>query len=404
MTTTLTARAGRRVSLEMHWFRRLLVLTACVGCAAPAKVPSSEAAPFVVLPGLFDQQKPSDLGLAAASDTETILIHGLSEGGDHYVNGVVLTWFKGFLYAQWQSSTVDEDSADTWVAYSRSSDGKHWSTPLALARGENGPRTTGGWWVSGDRLVAYINVWPSGLSPKGGNTEYVTSENGLDWSAPKPVLMADGSPLTGVLEQDPRALPNGRIVGAAHFQPGLRVAPCYTDDASGTAGWQRAPFPNLAHPGDTTRELEPSWYLRADSAVVMLFRDQNSSFRKLASISRDRGATWSAPIVSDMPDARTKQSAGNLPDGSAYLVGNPVNEKRRSPLVVTLSRDGRSFDKAFLLRAGSEVPPRRYEGKAKTIGYNYPKSIVAGAYLYVSYATNKELVELTRVPLTSLRY
>ncbi len=104
-----------------------------------------------------------------------------------------------------------------------------------------------------------------------------------------------------------------------------------------------------------------------------------------------------------MPDSRAKQSAGNLPDGTAFQVNNPVTTNRRSPLVVTLSHDGKLFDKAFVLRAGgSELQAQRYAGKAKTLGYNYPKSLVHDGFLYVGYATNKEDVEITRVPLASL--
>ena len=106
-----------------------------------------------------------------------------------------------------------------------------------------------------------------------------------------------------------------------------------------------------------------------------------------------------------MPDSRAKQSAGNLPSGVAYQVNSPVTTNRRSPLVVALSRDGRVFDKAFALRfGGSELQPLRYAGKAKTLGYDYPKSMVHDGFLYVGYSVNKEDVEYTRVPLTSLAY
>ena len=109
--------------------------------------------------------------------------------------------------------------------------------------------------------------------------------------------------------------------------------------------------------------------------------------------------------VTDMPDSRAKQSAGNLPDGTAYQVNNPADTNRRSPLVVTLSKNGHYFDKAFALRfGGSELQARRYDGKAKTLGYSYPKSMVHDGHLYVAYSVNKEDVEYTRVPLTSLAY
>ncbi|HLK92099.1 MAG TPA: sialidase family protein [Polyangia bacterium] len=366
----------------------------------------TSGAPFTVKAGLFDQTKPDDLGLAAPVGLETFTIFSPTAATDHYSNAVALVAFKGWLYAQWQSSPTDEDTPDTWTAYSRSQDGETWTAPMTLAaKASDGERTSGGWWVAGDTLVAYINVYPTALTPRGGYTEYVTSTDGLTWSAPRPLPMADGTTLTGVFEQDPHALPGGRILNAAHFQPGLTCAPCYTDDPSGVAGWIRAPFHNLSVTTTSSRELEPSSYLRADGAVVMIFRDQSSTFYKLAAVSGDRGATWTTPVLTNMPDSRAKQSAGNLPDGAAYFASNPVTNKTRIPLAVTLSRDGRLFDKAFVLRkGGADLQPQRYTGTAKTLGYNYPKSMVANGYLYVGYATNKEDVQVSRVRVGDLGY
>lgn len=155
--------------------------------------------------------------------------------------------------------------------------------------------------------------------------------------------------------------------------------------------------------GKQSRELEPSLYQRHDSTLVMIFRDQAGSFRKIASISSDHGETWTEPMITNIPDARVKQCAGNLPDGTAYLVGNPTGAKRRWPLVALLSKDGCCFDKAILLRAGgSNLQPQRYPGKAKTLGYSYPKSMVHHGKLYIAYATNKEDVEYTTVDLNTL--
>jgi hypothetical protein len=46
----------------------------------------------------------------------------------------------------------------------------------------------------------------------------------------------------------------------------------------------------------------------------------------------------------------------------------------------------------------------RFKGTYKRVGYSYPKSVIWGDYLYISYATNKEDVELTRIPIASLLY
>jgi hypothetical protein len=40
----------------------------------------------------------------------------------------------------------------------------------------------------------------------------------------------------------------------------------------------------MTYTGDVSREIEPSWCLRNDDVIVMVFRDQNSTFRRLASV------------------------------------------------------------------------------------------------------------------------
>ena len=364
-------------------------------------------APFQVKSDLFDFSLPNTLGLSIAPGTETISIYRPGEDTDKFGHGVVLMPFKGYLYTQWQSSSRDEDAEDTWVAYCRSRDGKNWSEPKTLApKWQNGIHTSGGWWTDGELLVTFINVWPHQPDkPIGGYTEYKTSTDGINWSDQKPLLDCQGQPVNGIFEQDPHALPDGRIICAVHEQPGLVVSPYFTDDPTGLTGWTKGRMQNLPFTGTVSRELEPSWFYRADGAVVMVFRDMDGSFRKLASMSTDRGETWSTPVLTDMPDSRSKQSAGNLTDGTAFQVNNPSGTKSRIPLVITLSKDGQLFDKAYLLRSGgTDLQPLRYKGRYKNTGFSYPKSVVWNNYLYVSYATNKEDIELTRVPLESLSY
>ena len=238
-----------------------------------------------------------------------------------------------------------------------SEDGSKWSEPAVLAPTlERGIRTSGGWWSDGETLVAYINVWPQDDNkPVGGYTVYRSSIDGADWSDMKPVVDADGEPIMGVFEQDPRALPDGRIISAFHMQPGLIVSPWFTDDPLGTSGWTRGEMKILPHDDPSiSREIEPSWYRRPDGSLVMVFRDQAESFYKLGSVSHDRGETWTTPALTNVPDSRSKQSAGNLPDGTAFIVSNPTDDRSRFPLVILLSDDGQLFDRAWLLRSGGD--------------------------------------------------
>ena len=352
--------------------------------------------------GVIDTTCHETLGLQRNEAVRTVNIFTATDHTDHYANGVVMTAFKGKLYCMWQSSPKDEDSDDTWVAYSISADeGLTWSAPKPLSL----PSvefycTSGGWLVSGDTLTAFIDTWQKELEPRGGRTCYMTTTDGLTWSQLQPVRMADGLPMEGVLEQDPYTLPDGRMIGATHFMPGLHICPVFTDDPTGHNGWQKAAFLS-EDTGKQSREIEPSQYVQPNGTIVMLFRDQKSTFRKLASVSPDRGETWSKPQITNIPDARTKQCAGNLSDGTSYMVCCPANGKWRWPLVLLLSQDGVRFDKAILLRSGQadDLPPRRYDGRYKTLGFNYPKAFVHNNCLYVSYSVNKEDVQCTMIPI-----
>jgi hypothetical protein len=387
-------------------------LSLLVGLTAFGLVAAAPAdPPYHVAPGLF-QPGEADLGLTPAPGTQTFTVFAPNEATDRFSNGVVLMPFKGRLYAQWQSSARDEDSPDTWVAYSVSEDSEIWRPPVALAHaGERGMmRSSGGWWTDGETLVAYVNVWPDGFqSGAGGYAEYRLSRDGETWSEPRRVMGADGHPVEGVIEQDPHLI-EGRLMTGFHMRPGMIARPFYTDDPLGLSGWTEGRMQNLPrdasgaaaeHEKRLSREIEPSLFQRGDCAV-MVFRDEELSFRQLASESCDRGVAWTTPVLTDMPDARAKQSAGNLPDGTAYLVNAPNTDRPRMPLAVTLSDDGRVFDRSFLLRGTGDLQPLRYEGQYKRPGYHYPKSIVWNGALYVGYATNKEDVQVTRVPLTAL--
>ena len=382
----------------------LIGLCCAIGAEGAGERPPKDRHLPLLADGVIDTTNHETVGLQPDNRIKTITIFKAGEHTDHYANGVVMTAFKGKLYCMWQSSPKDEDSDDTWVAYSMSSDeGITWSKPQPLALPtEDYYCTSGGWLVRGDTLTAFIDTWQKGLEPRGGKTNYMMSTDGEAWSQMLPVRMADGSVMEGVLEQDPYPLPDGRLVGASHFMPGLHICPVFTDDPSGVRGWRKGLFESEDN-GKQSREIEPSQYRQPDGTLVMLFRDQKSSFRKLASVSKDRGEHWSKSVMTNIPDARTKQCAGNLPDGRSFMVACPANDKRRWPLVLHLSQDGIIFDKAILLRSGlpGDLPPRRYEGRYKTLGYNYPKAMTYQGNLYVSYSTNKEDVECTVIPLQS---
>ena len=144
--------------------------------------------------GVIDTTQYETVGLHPAANVKNVTVFKATDDSDHYANGVVLAAFKGALYCMWQSSPKDEDSDDTRVVYSISNDdGNTWSKPITLAAPDKDCYcTSGGWLVNGDTLLAFIDTWQKGLSPRGGKTCYITSTDGLSWSSMKPVRMADG--------------------------------------------------------------------------------------------------------------------------------------------------------------------------------------------------------------------
>ncbi|MCR5709299.1 MAG: exo-alpha-sialidase [Bacteroidales bacterium] len=343
-----------------------------------------------VAPGILHPEDSCTLGLQACPGAETVVVYKHSG----YVNNAVITRFKGYYYCMWQQSVRDEDSPDTRIRYARSADGKSWSSPrLLVAPTDSTFASPGGWIRRGDSLVALVNMIDAADRSRGGTAWYVSTKDGRRWSRLKPVLMADGSQVDGIFEQDPLPLAGGRIVGAVHFRPGYRVAPVYTDDPSGVRGWRRSIFPE----GEGT-PLEPSQYKCPDGTLVMLFRDQESSFVKLASLSSDRGESWGAPGRTGIPDSRSKQCAGTLPDGRSFIVGNPTGSRSRRVLAIAFSGDGRVFDEVRLLSGIRDLPQRRHEGRYKTPGYNYPKAFVSEDAIWIALSRNKEDVVVIRVP------
>ena len=365
----------------------LLLLTS-LSCSRVAELPTARE-------GLFNLGDTLTLGLPRLAEAERICVY--RSDGEGYVNNVLLSKFRGVYYCMWQSSPRDEDSPDTHVMFATSPNGRTWTEPCLLAAPTDSCFVSpGGWLQRGDSLAAVLNYVDAADRSRGGTAWARVTGDGSTWTAPRPLLMAEGTPMDGILEQDPLLLPGGRTIGAAHFRPGLQVRPIYTDDPSGLKGWRAAQFPA----GDGN-PLEPSQFSRTDGTLVMIFRDQASSFVKLASISTDKGESWSRTALTGIPDSRSKQCAGNVPDGRSFMVWNPTGSKSRRVLVLALSDDGVCFDSAWLIAGPSDLQPRRHEGRYKTLGYNYPKAFVEDDALWIALSENKEDAVLFRVPLST---
>ncbi len=356
--------------------------------------------PIFVWEDIFDYNQGDSLGLMPAYQTETVTVfQPVADEDMKFNNHPQLAVFQGRLYITWTGHPQDELSDESWVFYSISSDGISWSEPQIL-----GPdiRASSGWHSDNVQLVNYM--------ARLLNTQAYVSLDGKNWTD-YGFILNNAAP-----SESDRALPEGRLIMPCHgygsglFEDVKVTRIMYTDTPNGLSGWQEAILPqlpeiNISDNKKVARAVEPSWFIRPNGELVMVFRDLNfnaalRNWKLLASVSSDRGQNWTLPVLTNMPDSDSMQCAGNLPDGWSYLVNNPIATRRRVPLAITISRDGKTFDSSYLLRG---TPPAIvFEGGDKTLGYSYPGSVIWGDYLYIAYATNKENIDVTRVPWRSL--
>ncbi len=377
----------------------LFLLGALTACEEADPLPTTE--PLIeAVEGMFDQDQFATLGLPVIAGENVTLYRATAEGYKfcHHANIGV---FENRLYAMWSNGIEHEDYNGQRVLYSTSGDGLNWSEPSTLAPDPDGLKGSAtcvatGFRAAGEVLVAYYTVVRGDPGSTSFSLYAKSSKDGSVWGEELEIA-------TGSFLEAPRVLRSGDLLlnGQSNLkQPRL----LYSRQDDGTSGWQEGSLPETAD----LRYPEPTWFQRRDGVVVMLFRSENSNPWLYASTSRDDGLTWTLPAQTNFPDATARSFAGNLPDGSAFIINNPNQSPgsvydfigRRVPLTVSLSQDGVTFDRAFVVRG--EDTTMRFPGENKLPGWQYPGATVYGDHLYVVYSINKEDVGLTRIRISDL--
>ena len=132
---------------------------------------------------------------------------------------------------------------------------------------------------------------------------------------------------------------------------------------------------------------EPYWWILPDNNLLALFRDNAKSGYLYRGFSVDNGLTWSKPVRTNFPDARSKFNGLQLSDGRYVLVSNP-NPKKRDPLALSISDDGIIFNKMGYLIGGRRV--------------DYPHIIEHNGYLLIAFSGGKQSVEVLKIKLVDL--
>ena len=283
-------------------------------------------------------------------------------------DGLVAAWFGG----------TREGASDVGIWVSRRTDGR-WSAPVEVATGQQTDGSRHPCWnpvlfVMPDKALAlFYKVGPTPQTWWGMRRE--SRDNGRSWSEAerlpdgilgpiknKPVRLEDGTLLSPTSTETPEKPSKWRV----HFER--------STDGGKTWTIVRPPDRTDGPPIDA---IQPSILLHPKGRLQAIGRSRSG--RLFETWSDDGGRSWSPVTLTDLPNSSTGTDAVTLRDGRHLLVYNHT-PKGRTPLNISLSRDGKSWEAALVL----ESEPGEY---------SYPAVIqTADGLVHVTYTWRRQRI------------
>ncbi len=318
----------------------------------------------------------------------------------HQTNGVnqhnYLAFYAGKYWLMWSDGPGVEDRVGQRVKYANSPDGLNWTSPEFMTpppagsekaswygtRTDKGFRYIArGFWERDGQLYALASLdeaagfFGPGLELRGYRLDTLNKkwedigvifDNAINNFAPEKI--ATGEWMMSRRKYDYTKSGVEFLIGGQNK----------------ITEWQS--YPVLGSADELTAE-EPGWWMLPDGNLAALFRDNKGSGFLFRSFSSDNGRTWSKPVRTNFPDARSKFSSTRLKDGRYVLVSN-ANPAKRDPMVISLSDDGIVFNKMYYLTGGRHI--------------DYPHVIEHDGFLLIAFAGEKQSVEVMKVRLSDL--
>ena len=293
--------------------------------------------------------------------------------------GLVTAWFAG----------TREGAADVGIWLSRDLVGG-WTRPIEVAAGTQPDGGRYPCWnpvlfeVPDKTLMLFYKVGPSPQSWWGMVRS--SRDNGKTWS-------------------DARRLPDG-ILGPiknklVQLSDGTLVAPSSTESPERPSTWRvhferttdagvtwTAAFPSASADGSPINAIQPSILVHPDGRLQALGRTRSQ--RVFETWSGDGGRTWAPISLTSLPNPNSGIDAVTLRNGRHLIVYNHTTQGR-SPLNVSVSRDGKTWDAALVL----ESEPGEY---------SYPAVIQSSdGHVHITYTWKRERIRHVVIDPTRLK-
>jgi predicted neuraminidase len=251
--------------------------------------------------------------------------------------GLVTAWFAG----------TREGAPDVGIWLSRHVSGE-WTPPIEVATGAQPDGVRYPCWnpvlfdVPGKALTLFYKVGPS---PQGWWGMVRTShDDGRTWTDAR--RLADG--ILGPIKNKPVQLSDGTLVASSSTESSERPSTWRvhferTTDAGLT--WTSA-VPSASGDGTPINAIQPSILVHPGGTLQALGRTRSQ--RVFETWSADGGRTWTPISLTSLPNPNSGIDAVTLRDGRHLVVYNHTTTGR-SPLNVSVSRDGKTWDAALVL-------------------------------------------------------
>ncbi|MEE8429279.1 MAG: sialidase family protein [Gammaproteobacteria bacterium] len=307
-------------------------------------------------------KEEGDLGPAIVSNgfIFTKTPHAMSHASTIAACGdrLIGAWFAGSL----------ESRPDVGISMSLH-DGDGWSTPVQVANGTQEDGTRYACWnpvLFQPKTGPLLLFYKVGENPRTWWGMYISSSDGGNtWAQPRALPKG----ILGPAKNKPVQLGNGDLLSPSSVEnDGWRVHLERSSNMHET--WERI---GPINDGRSVAAIQPSILTHADGRLQLLCRTKH---RRIAdSWSSDGGNTWSEMRLTSLPNPNSGTDAVSLADGRQLLVYNR-SSRRRSPLNIALSRDGKIWQDALVLEQGPGE-------------YSYPAVIqTADGLLHVTYTWN----------------
>lgn len=373
---------------------------AACGDEGPPHPATNPDSPVMLVGDWFDHPHAIDFGKLPKVPKEHVVIHDVTaEGGVNQHN--YLVHFDGRFWAMWSDGPAIEDRVGQVVKYATSRDGLEWSeakrmtdyppgsgpdSPYYNTRESEGFRYIArGFWVRDGQLLALMS-----LDEAAGFFGPSLRLLAYRWAPEEDTWKEHGVVYDNAINNfSPKRLPSGEWMTSRRPYDYKQVGVDFLiGGVERFDQWQGFPVPD----GPLAAE-EPYWWVLPDGNLMALFRDNRRSGYIFRSFSTDNGRTWTQPVKTDFPDARSKFHGLRMSDGRYALVSNS-RPTRRDPLTLAISDDGLVFDRLYYLVGGQRN------------GVDYPMVMEHDGYLLIAhsggYGGRKQSVELQRVRIADL--